>query len=64
MITKIDLMKKKATQIKSKLSKEKAHSFENWGQSELRELKELFDYENYAESCNIYNNLSNWIDEQ
>lgn len=65
MKTQIELMRKKAEQIKSKLSKEKAHSFKNWGQAELIELKELFDYEeNYTESCHIYYNLSNWIDRQ
>lgn len=55
---------KKAKQLKNKLKKEKAHSYENWGQTEIRQLKELFDYNNYSQSTRIINEFINWVDER
>lgn len=55
---------KKAKQLKNKLKKEKAHSYENWGQAEIRQLKDLFDYNNYSQSTKIINEFINWVDER
>ena len=60
----ITVLTKKAKQLKNKLKKEKAHSYENWGQAEIRQLKDLFDYNNYSQSTKIINEFINWVDER
>lgn len=64
MKSKIDIMKETAKKLKSKLQKQKANYCENWGQKEIQQLRELFDYENYAQSNSIVNDFENWIENQ
>lgn len=60
----ISELSRKASQLKNKLKKERAHSYENWGQKEIRQLKDLVDYTNYAQSNKIINEFINWVDER
>ena len=46
---------------KAKLSKQVAHSCENWGQAEIRKARELIDYEHYSESINLVREFEKWL---
>ena len=58
------MLEKFIKKAKLKLSKEKAHFCENWGQNELRQARDLIDYNNYSASINLINEFENWIEEQ
>lgn len=58
------MLEKFIKKAKSKLSKEKAHFCENWGQNEIMKAREFIDYTNYSKSILLLKEFENWVNEQ